>query len=95
MSLLTQLFDTRGLGTVFLVFLTPFVFIRFITAVQVALLTIYDMYKAVDRDMMMGNIKLLEKSRGKSGELRLKKGRQPKRHREHINFNFVQMKDKK
>ena len=38
-----------------------------LTAVQVALLTIYDMCKAVDRGMVMGNIKLLEKSGGKSG----------------------------
>jgi cyclic pyranopterin phosphate synthase len=33
-----------------------------LTAVQVALLTIYDMCKAVDRGMVMGNVKLLEKS---------------------------------
>jgi cyclic pyranopterin phosphate synthase len=39
-----------------------------LTAVQVALLTIYDMCKAVDRGMVMGNVKLLEKSGGKSGE---------------------------
>ncbi|SMC36468.1 cyclic pyranopterin monophosphate synthase MoaC [Polynucleobacter kasalickyi] len=39
-----------------------------LTAVQVALLTIYDMCKAVDRGMMMGDIKLLEKSGGKSGD---------------------------
>ena len=38
-----------------------------LTAVQVALLTIYDMCKAVDRGMVMGDIKLLEKSGGKSG----------------------------
>ena len=38
-----------------------------LTAVQVALLTIYDMVKAVDRDMVMGDIKLLEKRGGKSG----------------------------
>ena len=38
-----------------------------LTAVQVALLTIYDMCKAVDRGMVMGEIKLLEKSGGKSG----------------------------
>ena len=41
-----------------------------LTAVQVALLTIYDMCKAVDRGMVMGNVKLLEKSGGKSGEWR-------------------------
>lgn len=39
-----------------------------LTAVQVALLTIYDMCKAVDRGMVMTDIKLLEKSGGKSGE---------------------------
>lgn len=39
-----------------------------LTAVQVALLTIYDMCKAVDRGMVMSEIKLLEKSGGKSGE---------------------------
>ena len=39
-----------------------------LTAVQIALLTIYDMCKAVDRGMVIGDIKLLEKSGGKSGE---------------------------
>ena len=39
-----------------------------LTAVQVALLTIYDMAKAVDRGMVMGDVKLLQKSGGKSGE---------------------------
>jgi cyclic pyranopterin phosphate synthase len=38
-----------------------------LTAVQVALLTIYDMCKAVDRGMVMGDVKLLEKGGGKSG----------------------------
>ena len=38
-----------------------------LTAVQVAPLTIYDMCKAVDRGMVMGDIKLLEKRAGKSG----------------------------
>jgi len=38
-----------------------------LTATSVALLTIYDMCKAVDRGMMMGEIKLLEKVGGKSG----------------------------
>ncbi len=36
-------------------------------AVQVALLTIYDMCKAVDRGMIIDNVRLLEKSGGKSG----------------------------
>jgi cyclic pyranopterin monophosphate synthase len=39
-----------------------------LTAVQVALLTIYDMCKAVDRGMVMREIKLLEKHGGKSGD---------------------------
>jgi cyclic pyranopterin phosphate synthase len=38
-----------------------------LTAVQVALLTIYDMCKAVDRAMVMNQVKLLEKAGGKSG----------------------------
>lgn len=38
-----------------------------LTAVQVGLLTIYDMCKAVDRFMEIGGVKLLEKSGGKSG----------------------------
>lgn len=38
-----------------------------LTAVQVALLTIYDMCKAVDRGMIMLDIRLLEKAGGKSG----------------------------
>lgn len=38
-----------------------------LTGVSVALLTIYDMCKAVDRGMSMGNIRLLKKSGGKSG----------------------------
>ena len=38
-----------------------------LTAVQVTLLTIYDMCKAVDRGMCMSDIRLLEKRGGKSG----------------------------
>lgn len=38
-----------------------------LTAVSVALLTIYDMCKAVDRGMTIGAIRLLEKTGGKSG----------------------------
>ena len=38
-----------------------------LTATQIALLTIYDMCKAVDRGMVMGGIRLLEKDGGKSG----------------------------
>jgi cyclic pyranopterin monophosphate synthase len=39
-----------------------------LTAVQVALLTIYDMCKAVDRGMTITGVRLLEKKGGKSGE---------------------------
>ena len=38
-----------------------------LTAVSVAALTIYDMCKAVDKEMIISNILLLEKSGGKSG----------------------------
>jgi cyclic pyranopterin phosphate synthase len=38
-----------------------------LTAVNVGLLTIYDMVKAVDRGMVMSDIRLLEKHGGKSG----------------------------
>lgn len=38
-----------------------------LTAVQIALLTIYDMCKAADRGMTITNVKLLEKHGGKSG----------------------------
>jgi cyclic pyranopterin phosphate synthase len=39
-----------------------------LTAVQVGLLTIYDMCKAADRGMVMTDIRVLEKRGGKSGE---------------------------
>lgn len=42
-----------------------------LTAVSVAALTIYDMCKAVQKDMRITNIRLLEKSGGKSGNYRL------------------------
>ena len=38
-----------------------------LTAVQVGLLTIYDMCKAVDRGMVIGEVKVIEKHGGKSG----------------------------
>ena len=38
-----------------------------LTAVSVACLTVYDMAKAVDRGMVIGGIRLLEKTGGKSG----------------------------
>jgi len=39
-----------------------------LTAVQIGLLTIYDMVKAADRGMVMGEIRVLEKHGGKSGD---------------------------
>jgi len=39
-----------------------------LTAVQVGLLTIYDMLKAADRGMVMGEIRVLDKRGGKSGD---------------------------
>jgi cyclic pyranopterin phosphate synthase len=39
-----------------------------LTAVQVGLLTVYDMCKAVDRGMVIDGVRLLEKRGGKSGE---------------------------
>ena len=41
-----------------------------LTAVSVALLTLYDMAKALDRAMILGDIRLLEKSGGRSGDWR-------------------------
>ena len=41
-----------------------------LTGVQVALLTIYDMCKAVDKHMVMSEIHLIEKTGGKSGDFR-------------------------
>ena len=41
-----------------------------LTAVSVAALTIYDMVKAVDRGMVIGNICLVEKKGGRSGHYR-------------------------
>ena len=39
-----------------------------LTAVQIGLLTIYDMCKAVDRGMVMTDVRVLEKHGGKSGD---------------------------
>ena len=39
-----------------------------LTAVQVGLLTVYDMCKAVDRGMVIDGVRLLEKHGGKSGD---------------------------
>ena len=41
-----------------------------LTGVSVALLTIYDMCKSVDRRMVMGDIHLIEKTGGKSGDFK-------------------------
>lgn len=41
-----------------------------LTGVQVTLLTIYDMCKAIDKHMIMTDIHLLEKTGGKSGDFR-------------------------
>lgn len=40
-----------------------------LTAVSVALLTIYDMLKAVDRDMVIGALRVVEKHGGRSGSV--------------------------
>ncbi|CEO06256.1 molybdenum cofactor biosynthesis protein C [[Clostridium] sordellii] len=39
-----------------------------LTAASVAMLTIYDMCKAVDKEMVIGNIRVMKKIGGKSGE---------------------------
>lgn len=39
-----------------------------LSAVSMAALTIYDMCKAADKDMVIGNIRLIKKTGGKSGE---------------------------
>ena len=41
-----------------------------LTGVSVALLTLYDMLKALDRAMEIGGIRLMKKSGGKSGDFR-------------------------
>ncbi|MER2535058.1 MAG: cyclic pyranopterin monophosphate synthase MoaC [Rhizobiaceae bacterium] len=41
-----------------------------LTAASVACLTIYDMAKAVDRGMVIGGVRLVEKTGGKSGDYR-------------------------
>lgn len=41
-----------------------------LVAVSVAALTIYDMCKAIDREMVIGAVRLLEKSGGRSGHFR-------------------------
>jgi cyclic pyranopterin phosphate synthase len=41
-----------------------------LTAVQIGLLTIYDMCKAAEKGMVITDVRLLEKRGGKSGEWR-------------------------
>ena len=43
-----------------------------LTAVAAAALTIYDMCKAVDKEIIISDIMLMEKSGGKSGEFKRK-----------------------
>ena len=38
-----------------------------LTAISIALLTVYDMAKAIDRSMVLGDISLAEKTGGQSG----------------------------
>jgi len=45
-----------------------------LTAVSVAALTIYDMCKAVDRGMVISNVRLMEKSGGRSGRFKRENG---------------------
>jgi cyclic pyranopterin phosphate synthase len=49
-----------------------------LTAVAVAALTLYDMVKAVDKGMVIGEICLLEKTGGKSGIYRRTKNAEPR-----------------
>ncbi len=44
-----------------------------LTAVQVTLLTIYDMCKAIDKEMSIENVRMLEKRGGQSGDWKTKK----------------------
>jgi cyclic pyranopterin monophosphate synthase len=48
-----------------------------LTAVSVAALTIYDMCKAVDKEMVLSGIMLIEKSGGRTGEFRRPPNRRP------------------
>ena len=45
-----------------------------LTAVSVAALTVYDMCKAVDREMVVDQVRLVHKAGGKSGEFRRPEG---------------------
>ena len=46
-----------------------------LTAVSVAALTIYDMVKAIDRSVVIGDIRLLKKSGGRSGQYARPRGK--------------------
>ncbi|AEG49428.1 molybdenum cofactor biosynthesis protein C [Sphingobium chlorophenolicum L-1] len=48
-----------------------------LTAATVALLTVYDMAKALDKGMVIGDVRLLTKTGGKSGDWIAKDGRAP------------------
>ena len=63
-------FETGGIRATATVSLTgkTGVEMEALTAVSVALLTIYDMAKSLDKAMVIGDIKLLEKRGGKSGD---------------------------
>jgi len=65
-ELLSETSSVRCLATVETVGPTG-VEMEALTAVQVALLTVYDMCKAVDKCMVMGGIRVLEKHGGKTG----------------------------
>ena len=59
-----------------------------LTAVSVAALTIYDMCKAVNKKIIIGDILLLEKSGGKSGTFIRNKNKNPGKN----NFSFCRKK---
>ncbi len=65
-------FETDGIRVTALARLTgqTGVEMEALTAASVALLTIYDMVKALDKAMVIGSIRLLSKSGGKSGDWR-------------------------
>jgi cyclic pyranopterin phosphate synthase len=52
-----------------------------LTAVAVAALTVYDMIKAVDKTMVIGNIRVMLKAGGKSGTYRRREGQDRKKKR--------------
>jgi cyclic pyranopterin phosphate synthase len=52
-----------------------------ITAVAIALVTVYDMAKAIDREMVIGDIVLVAKSGGQTGDFASLDGTSPARYR--------------